>query len=68
MVEPPERKQSRRKATQKAQLRFQEIRVAAEVRPTDVPQWAVGSVGDSLGHGTRSRKAHALQDDHVHES
>ncbi len=38
----------RRIATQKAQGCCQEIRVATEVRPTDVPDRAVGSVGNSL--------------------
>ena len=38
----------RRIATQKAQGRCQEIRVATEVRPTDAPDRAVGSVGNSL--------------------
>ena len=38
----------RRIATQKAQGCCQEIRVATEVRPTDAPDRAVGSVGDSL--------------------
>src|SRR5271169_3365508 len=35
-------------ATQKAQGCCQEIRVATEVRPTDAPDRAVGSVGNSL--------------------
>ena len=38
----------RRIATQKAQGCCQEIRVATEVRPTDAPDRAVGSVGNSL--------------------
>ena len=38
----------RRIATQKAQAFCQEIRVATEVRPTDAPDRAVGSVGNSL--------------------
>jgi hypothetical protein len=38
----------RRIATQKAQGCCQEIRVATEVRPTDAPDRAVGSVGSSL--------------------
>jgi hypothetical protein len=38
----------RRIATQKAQVCCQEIRVATEVRPTDAPDGAVGSVGNSL--------------------
>ncbi len=38
----------RRIATQKAQGCCQEIRVATEVRPTDAPDRAAGSVGNSL--------------------
>jgi len=38
----------RRIATQKAQGCCQEIRVATEVQPTDAPDGAVGSVGNSL--------------------
>jgi hypothetical protein len=38
----------RRIATQKAQFGFQGIRVTTEVRPTDAPDMAVGSVGNSL--------------------
>jgi hypothetical protein len=38
----------RRIATQKAQGCCQEIRVATEVQPTDAPDRAVGSVGNSL--------------------
>lgn len=38
----------RRIATQKVQDCWQEIRVATEVRPTDAPDRAVGSVGNSL--------------------
>jgi hypothetical protein len=38
----------RRGATQKARSCCQEIRVATEVRPTDAPDRAVGSVGNSL--------------------
>ena len=43
----------RRIATQKAQGCCQEIRVATEVRPTDAPDRAVGSVGNSLRDPTR---------------
>ena len=37
----------RRIATQKAQLSFQGFRVTTEVRPTDAPDMAAGSVGNS---------------------
>src|ERR1700677_4787021 len=37
----------RRVATQKATVGFQGFRVATEVRPTDAPDMAVGSVGNS---------------------
>ncbi len=62
MAEPPERGQSRREATRKALICCQEIRVTAEVRPTDAPRgpW----IGRQLTTGVDpcSRKAHALQD------
>src|SRR5271166_5043525 len=58
-----------RAATQNAQPCCQEIRVTAEVRPTDAPQSGRG-LGRRLTTGIEpgSRKAHALQDNRVHES
>jgi len=63
MVEPPERKQLRRKATQKEHFVFRKSVSPRRFDPPGRHNGAVGSVGDSPpGIKSGSRRAHAPKD------